>query len=105
MWKNAKKRKIRNRKKGNGFGFSLFKKDSSYTGTISARYYKDGAEIWIDQGNKNPRRITPNEARKLQGFPKGFKIPVSDVQAYKQFGNAVPVPVIRAIAKEMVKYF
>ena len=105
MWKNAKKRKERNRKKGNGFGFSLFKKDSIYTSTISARYYKDGAEIWIDQGNKNPRKITPNEARKLQGFPKGFKIPVSDVQAYKQFGNAVPVPVIRAIAKEMVKYF
>lgn len=105
MWKNAKKRKERNRKKGNGFGFSLFNKDSIYTSTISARYYKDGAEIWIDQGNKNPRRITPNEARKLQGFPKGFKIPVSDVQAYKQFGNAVPVPVIRAIAKEMVKYF
>lgn len=105
MWKSAKIRKDRNRKKGNGFGFSLFSKDSKYTSTISARYYKDGAEIWIDQGKKNPRKITPNEARKLQGFPENFKIPVSDVQAYKQFGNAVPVPVIRAIAKKMVKHF
>jgi DNA (cytosine-5)-methyltransferase 1 len=104
MWKSAKIRKERNRKKGNGFGFSLFNKDSSYTSTISARYYKDGAEIWIDQGKKNPRRITPNEARKLQGFPEGFIIPVSDAQAYKQFGNAVPVPLIRAIAKKMVKH-
>ena len=105
MWKSAKIRKDRNREKGNGFGFSLFSKDSKYTSTISARYYKDGAEIWIDQGKKNPRKITPNEARKLQGFPENFKIPVSDVQAYKQFGNAVPVPVIRAIAKKMVKHF
>lgn len=104
MWKGAKNRKERNRKKGNGFGYSLFSRKSEYTSTISARYYKDGAEIWIDQGKKNPRKITPNEARKLQGFPEGFKIPVSDVQAYKQFGNAVPVPVIRAIAKKIVKH-
>ena len=105
LWVGAKKRKLRNRKKGNGFGFSLFNKKSKYTSTISARYYKDGAEIWIDQVNRNPRKLTPNEARKLQGFPEGYKIPVSDVQAYKQFGNAVPVSVIREIAKEMIKYF
>ena len=104
MWKSAKARKEAYRKKGYGFGFSLFNKDSKYTSTISARYYKDGAEIWIDQGKKNPRKLTPNEARKLQGFPDNFKIPVSDGQAYKQFGNAVPVPVIRAIAERMVKY-
>ena len=105
LWEGAQRRKEKYKEKGYGFGYSLFNEESKYTSTISARYYKDGAEIWIDQGNKNPRRITPNEARKLQGFPKGFKIAVSDVQAYKQFGNAVPVPVIRAIAKEMVKYF
>tara|TARA_B100000989_G_scaffold12734_1_gene8658 strand:- start:1217 stop:2134 length:918 start_codon:yes stop_codon:yes gene_type:complete len=104
MWKSAKKRKERNRKKGYGFGYSLFNKDSEYTSTISARYYKDGAEIWIDQNKKNPRKLTPNEARKLQGFPENFIIPVSDGQAYKQFGNAVPVNVVRAVAKEMVKY-
>jgi len=104
MWKSAQRRKENYRKKGYGFGFSLFNRDSKYTSTISARYYKDGAEIWIDQKNKNPRKLTPNEARKLQGFPEGFIIPVSDGQAYKQFGNAVPVPVIRAIAKRMVNY-
>ena len=104
MWESAKRRKENYRKKGYGFGFSLFNRNSKYTSTISARYYKDGAEIWIDQKNKNPRKLTPNEARKLQGFPEGFIIPVSDGQAYKQFGNAVPVPVIRAIAKKMVKH-
>ena len=104
MWKSAKKRKERNRKKGYGFGYSLFNKNSEYTSTISARYYKDGAEIWIDQNKKNPRKLTPNEARRLQGFPENFIIPVSDGQAYKQFGNAVPVNVVRAVAKEMVKY-
>lgn len=104
MWKSAKRRKENYRKKGYGFGFSLFNRDSKYTSTISARYYKDGAEIWIDQKNKNPRKLTPDEARKLQGFPDGFKIPVSDGQAYKQFGNAVPVPVIRAIAEKMVRH-
>ena len=105
MWDSAQKRKEKYRKKGYGFGFSLFNAKSEYTSTISARYYKDGAEIWIEQKNKNPRKLTPNEARKLQGFPEGFKIPVSDGQAYKQFGNAVPVSVIRAIAKNMVKHF
>ena len=104
MWESAKRRKENYRKKGYGFGFSLFNRDSKYTSTISARYYKDGAEIWIEQKNKNPRKLTPDEARKLQGFPDGFKIPVSDGQAYKQFGNAVPVPVIRAIAKRMINY-
>ena len=104
MWESAKRRKENYRKKGYGFGFSLFNRGSKYTSTISARYYKDGAEIWIDQKNKNPRKLTPNEARKLQGFPEDFAIPVSNVQAYKQFGNSVSVPVIRAIAEKIVKF-
>ena len=104
MWSSAIRRKENNKKRGYGFGFSLFNEDSEYTSTISARYYKDGSEIWIDQDNKNPRMITPNEARKLQGFPDGFQIPVSNLQAYKQFGNSVSVPVIRAIAKKVVEY-
>ena len=104
MWSSAKRRKENNQKRGYGFGFSLFNEDSEYTSTISARYYKDGSEIWIDQGNKNPRMLTPNEARKLQGFPEDFAIPVSNVQAYKQFGNSVSVPVIRAIAEKIVKF-
>ncbi len=104
MWESAIRTKENNRKRGYGFGYSLFNKDSEYTSTISARYYKDGSEIWIDDGKETPRMLTPNEARKLQGFPEGFKIPVSDMQAYKQFGNSVSVPVIRAIAKKIVEH-
>jgi DNA (cytosine-5)-methyltransferase 1 len=74
-----------------------------YTSTISARYYKDGSEILIEQKGKNPRKITPREAARLQGYPDEYIIPVSDVQAYKQFGNSVAVPVIRAIAENVVK--
>ena len=77
--------------------------NSSHTNTISARYYKDGSEILIKQNNKNPRKITPREAARLQGFPDSFIIPVSDNQAYKQFGNSVAVSVVEAIAKEIKK--
>ena len=71
---------------------------------MSARYYKDGSEILIEQKNKNPRMLTPREAARLQGFPEDFVIPVSKGQAYKQFGNSVSINVIRALAKEMEKY-
>lgn len=93
--------------KGNGFGYSVFGRDSWHTNTISARYYKDGSEILIDQSDigRNPRKLTPEECRKLQGFPDGFNLGVvSDGQIYKQFGNSVSVPVIRAIANEMLPY-
>ncbi|NUF27026.1 MULTISPECIES: DNA cytosine methyltransferase [unclassified Gilliamella] len=102
LWAGHQRRKIENKAKGKGFGYSLVNFDSEYTNTISARYYKDGSEILIEQKNKNPRKLTPREAARLQGFPENFKIPVSDVQAYKQFGNSVCVPVIRAIAKNMI---
>ena len=96
------RRKAEHQKKGNGFGFSLFNADSEYTNTISARYYKDGSEILNDQGpDIPPRKLTPRECARLQGFPESFIIPVSDTQAYKQFGNSVAVPVIRAIAKRV----
>ena len=96
------RRKAEHQKKGNGFGFSLFNADSEYTNTISARYYKDGSEILIDQGpDIPPRKLTPRECARLQGYPESFIIPVSDTQAYKQFGNSVAVPVIRAIAKRV----
>jgi DNA (cytosine-5)-methyltransferase 1 len=101
LWLGHKVRKLKHQAKGNGFGYSLFDKKSSHTSTISARYYKDGSEILIDQVGKNPRRLTPREASRLQGFPEDFKIPVSDNQAYKQFGNSVAVPVIAAIANEI----
>lgn len=81
----------------------MFNADSEYTNTISARYYKDGSEILIDQGEgRNPRKLTPREAARLQGFPENFIIPVSDMQAYKQFGNSVAVPVVRAISRSLV---
>lgn len=97
------RRKKEHLAKGNGFGFSLFDKNSPYTSTISARYYKDGSEILIDQGkSKNPRKLTPRECAGLQGFPEGFIIPVSDTQAYKQFGNSVAVPVVRAVARQLI---
>ncbi|MBR4344165.1 MAG: DNA cytosine methyltransferase [Lachnospiraceae bacterium] len=97
------RRKEEHKQKGNGFGFSLFTKDSEYTNTLSARYYKDGSEILIDQGNGSlPRKLTPRECARLQGFPENFIIPVSDTRAYKQFGNSVAVPVIREIAKNLL---
>lgn len=107
LWEGHQRRKVENRNAGKGFGFSLFNEDSPYTSTISARYYKDGSEILIEQPGQNPRKLTPRECARLQGFPDQFVIPVSDAQAYKQFGNSVAVPVIRAIAsrirEEMIK--
>ncbi len=126
MWEGHQRRKERNRQNGKGFGYSLFNGDSIYTSTISARYWKDGSEILIDQSKKglNPRTLTPVEAGRLQGYrilgdgwehpecadnqnyneenPE-FKIVVSKKEAYKQFGNSVAVPVIKRIAQEIVK--
>lgn len=102
LWTSHQERKIRNKEKGWGFGYSIFNELSPYTSTISARYYKDGSEILIEQKDKNPRKLTPKEASRLQGFPESFIIPVSDVQAYKQFGNSVCVSVIRELAKEIL---
>ena len=101
LWEGHQRRLAQHRSKGNGFGYSLFGAESAYTSTISARYYKDGSEILIKQSRKNPRKLTPREAARLQGFPDGYLIPVSDAQAYRQFGNSVAVPVVSAIAKEM----
>lgn len=101
------RRRNAHKAKGNGFGFSLFNPDSPYCNTISARYYKDGSEILVDQSDigKNPRKLTPRECARIQGFPEEFNVgAVSDVQSYKQFGNSVSVPVIRSIAELMVPY-
>lgn len=103
LWEGHLRRKREHQEKGNGFGFSLYNAESPYTNTISARYYKDGSEILIDQGEgHNPRKLTPRECARLQGFPENFIIPVSDTQAYKQFGNSVAVPVVRAVAKQLI---
>ncbi|WP_075321154.1 DNA (cytosine-5-)-methyltransferase [Histophilus somni] len=103
LWNGHQRRKLEHKEKGNGFGYSLVNENSPYTNTISARYYKDGSEILIEQKGQNPRKLTPREAARLQGFPEDFIIPVSDTQSYKQFGNSVAVPVINAIAIEMLK--
>ena len=126
MWEGHQNRKERNKMNGKGFGYSKFTGDSVYTSTISARYWKDGSEILIDQSDKglNPRKLTPVEAGRLQGYriigagwqnpecannanynsgnPE-FKIVVSKKEAYRQFGNSVAVPVVKRIASEIVK--
>lgn len=86
---------------GNGFGYGIAALEGT-SRTMSARYYKDGSEILIAQEGKNPRRLTPRECARLQGFPENFKIPVSDTQAYRQFGNSVVVPLVGNIAKLIV---
>lgn len=102
LWESHQRRKRDHIAKGNGFGFSLFSEESSYTSTISARYYKDGSEILIKQPRKNPRKLMPREAARLQGFPESFSIPVSDTQAYRQFGNSVAIPMFRYVAAALV---
>ena len=100
LWTYLQDRKIRQRAKGNGFGFSLASPDG-ITHTLSARYHKDGADILIPQEGLCPRRLTPRECARLQGFPDSFIIPVCDGRAYKQFGNSVVVPLISDIAKQV----
>lgn len=102
LWKYLKDYAAKHKAAGNGFGYGLVKGDS-VSRTLSARYYKDGSEILVYQGpGKRPRRLTPRECARLMGFPDTFKIPVSDTQAYKQFGNSVVVPAIEEVARIMV---
>ncbi len=104
LWVGHQRRKSEHKTKGNGFGYSLFNSESEYTSTLSARYYKDGSEILIDQTdlNKHPRKLTPRECARLQGFPEDYIVDaVSKGQIYKQFGNSVCVNVITEIAHAM----
>lgn len=102
LWDYLRAYAEKHRIAGNGFGFGLVT-GNDISRTLSARYYKDGSEILISQGpKKRPRRLTPRECARLMGFPDTFKIPVSDTQAYRQFGNSVIVPVIREVARIMV---
>ncbi|MEF3078086.1 DNA (cytosine-5-)-methyltransferase [Winogradskyella poriferorum] len=102
LWNYLQEYKKKHQAKGNGFGFGLTDLNG-VSRTLSARYYKDGAEILIPQRGKNPRRLTPRECARIQGFPDKFIIPVSNNQAYKQFGNSVAVPLIQAVGKNIVK--
>jgi DNA (cytosine-5)-methyltransferase 1 len=101
LWEYLQAYAAKHRAAGNGFGFGLVDGDS-IARTLSARYYKDGSEILVSQGaGQNPRRLTPRECARLMGFPDSFRIPVSDTQAYKQFGNSVAVPVVATMARAM----
>ncbi|UPW35544.1 DNA-cytosine methyltransferase [Cronobacter phage Dev_CS701] len=102
-WKGFRERKERNKANGKGFGYQAVTSDSVCTGTITAQYFKDGVQCLVLQDGKNPRRLTPRECFRLQGFPDSFQIPTSKKQAYKQAGNSVSVPVIEAIAKQIKK--
>jgi DNA (cytosine-5)-methyltransferase 1 len=105
LWQYLQDYAAKHKAKGNGFGFGLFGPED-VTRTLSARYYKDGSEILIRTGGETPRRLTPRECARLMGFDRPgilpMRIPVSDTQAYKQFGNSVVVPVIEAVAKPMM---
>ena len=108
LWQYLQDYAAKHRAAGNGFGFGLVGR-GDVARTLSARYYKDGSEILIDRGEgRNPRRLTPRECARLMGFDKPGEsascIPVSDTQAYKQFGNSVAVPVIEAVARHMLPY-
>ncbi|MGI8893962.1 MAG: DNA (cytosine-5-)-methyltransferase [Bacteroidia bacterium] len=101
LWKYLQDYAAKHKAKGNGFGYGLTD-INGISRTMSARYYKDGSEILIPQKRKNPRRLTPRECARLQGFPDSFVIPVSDNQAYRQFGNSVVVPLIQSVAKNII---
>ena len=104
LWKGHLKRKKRNKTNGKGFGFKLTYPSDKSTNTISSRYYKDGGECLIFQGlNLNPRKLTPRECFRLQGFPENFKLSSSKVEAYKQAGNSVPIKIVEKICFEIIK--
>ena len=100
-WGALQRHAANSKNRGNGFGYGLADRNG-ISRTLSARYYKDGSEILVTQKNKNPRRLTPRECARLMGFPDDFVIPVSDNQAYRQFGNAVVPIVVERIAKEIL---
>lgn len=101
-WATLQRHKSNHKAAGNGFGYRITPVDGQAR-TLSARYYKDGGEVLVGQINKNPRRLTPRECARLMGYPDSFVIPVSDTQAYKQFGNSVVPPVIEYIGKAIKK--
>jgi len=104
LWSYLQSYASKHRERGNGFGFGLVG-PGDVARTLSARYYKDGAEILVRTRRRTPRRLTPRECARLMGFDRPgkspFKIPVSDTQAYKQFGNSVVVPLVEAVARAM----
>jgi DNA (cytosine-5)-methyltransferase 1 len=104
LWEYLQNYAAKHKAAGNGFGFGLVGPEN-VSRTLSARYHKDGSEILIDQGEgSNPRRLTPRECARLMGYSDDFRIPVSDTQAYRQFGNSVAVPVFKEVARIMAPH-
>lgn len=104
LWTYLKNYAAKHRAAGNGFGYGLVGPES-VARTLSARYHKDGSEILVSRGvGERPRRLTPRECARLMGFPESYEIPVSDTQAYRQFGNSVVVPAVTAVAEEMKRF-
>ncbi len=101
LWEYLQQYAAKHKALGNGFRYGLTDLEG-VARTLSARYHKDGSEILVPQDGKNPRRLTPRECARLMGFPDSFRIPVSDTQAYRQFGNSVVVPVVKAIADRII---
>ena len=101
LWEYLIQYSEKHRAKGNGFGYGMTDLNG-ISRTLSARYYKDGAEILIPQTDRNPRRLTPRECARIQGYPDKFLIPVSDNQAYRQFGNSVVVPLMKYVGQHLV---
>ena len=101
LWLYLQNYAAKHKAAGNGFGYGMAERNG-ISRTLSARYYKDGSEILIEQKGKNPRRLTPRECARLQGFSDDFKVVVSDTQAYKQFGNSVAVPLMADVARLIV---
>jgi DNA (cytosine-5)-methyltransferase 1 len=104
LWSYLQNYAAKHKAAGNGFGFGLTNLDR-VSRTLSARYYKDGSEVLIPQRRKNPRRLTPREAARLMGYPDEMQIVCSDTRAYKQFGNSVAMPVVRAICQRVAAAF
>lgn len=111
-----KKHRARHEAKGNGFGYEVIPRDGIANALVCGGMGRERNLVrdevlpnaWKEQGDdiqmrneEGLRKMTPREWARLQGFPDSFKFPVSMTQSYKQLGNSVAVPVIKAIAEKM----
>lgn len=109
--------KKRHESKGNGFGYEIIPDDGIANAVVCGGMGRERNLVFDDRlqdftpvtnikgrvNRKGIRKMTPREWARLQGFPDNFIIPVADASAYKQFGNSVAVPAIKATANEIIK--